>query len=120
MQGMYTDGRGPSPATGRLHGEFRQRMSAVKIAPPDDRTSRRLVSAEVARNERRFWIGLGCAFLLHALIILGTLASMPGKRLGEEKGAPEGVSVMIVDLADLESRSSVPSEAPTPGSSCFV
>lgn len=88
-------------------------MSAVQNALPEDRTRRRLVSAEAARNERRFWIGLACAFLVHALILVGTLAAVP-KRMGEEKGAPDGVSVVIVDLADLESRTSVPNEAPTP------
>lgn len=102
-----------------MHGpapwDLHQRMSAVQNAPLEDRARPRrpLVSAEAARNERRFWIGLACAFLVHALILVGTLASVP-KRVGEEKGARDGISVVIVDLADLESRSSVPNEPPTP------
>lgn len=64
-----------------------------------------------ANGERRFWIGLGVAALVHALIIFGTLAHK-GRRMGEPDASPDGISVVILDAADLESRSSVPAQPP--------
>lgn len=83
-------------------------MTALDTAQSAKRPPGRRPLAPVAtRSERRFWIGLAIAFAVHALIIAGTLISVP-RRMGEEKGRPDGVSVVIVDLADLTSRSSVP------------
>lgn len=65
----------------------------------------------MVQSDRRFWIGLAGAGIVHILIILGTL-SFAGRRMGEPDASPDGVSVVIVDAADLQSRSTVPSEPP--------
>lgn len=88
-------------------------MSAVQKVPnpaPLQEGSPRPASGMV-QTDRRFWIGLAGASLVHILIILGTL-SMAGRRMGEPDASPEGVSVVIVDAADLKSRSTVPFEPP--------
>lgn len=64
-----------------------------------------------SEGDRRFWIGLSLAVLVHILIIFGTLAQK-GRRMGEPDASPDGVSVVIVDAADLQSRSSVPAQPP--------
>lgn len=97
-------------------------MSAAQSAPTSSRPDKpraRLV-APASKAERRFWIAFGCALFVHSLIVIGiatgTLVSEQAqKRLGEEKGNPEGVSVVIVDLADLESKTTVaPNSAAQP------
>lgn len=66
-----------------------------------------------AGRDRQFQIGLACAALVHLLIIVGMLADKGlGRRMGEPDADPDGVSVVIVDAADLKSRTTVPSEMP--------
>lgn len=94
-------------------------MSAVEQAPTASRPTkpRARMAARAASSERRFWIALGCALAVHTLLIAGLASGMlvpVQKRMGEEAGKPEGVSVVIVDLADLESKTSVPTEPPMP------
>lgn len=64
-------------------------------------------------RDRQFRIGLVCAALLHLLIIAGLLVDTgQGRRMGEPDASPDGVSVVIVDAADIKSRTTVPSEMP--------
>ncbi len=65
-------------------------------------------------DQRRFWIGVGCAALVHAALIIGFVTSSP-RRMGERSGQPDGISVMLVDAADLESRTTVPLDTTPPG-----
>lgn len=65
------------------------------------------------RQDRLFRIGLFCAALLHSLILVGALVDTgEGRRMGEPDASPEGVSVIIMDEADLKSRTTVPAELP--------
>lgn len=54
-------------------------------------------------RERSFWIALACAAIAHVLLIAGSVGSLP-RQMGEKGGSPEGVSVAMVDAADLKSR----------------
>lgn len=66
-----------------------------------------------AGRDRQFYIGLACAALLHLSIIVGMLVDKgEGRRMGEPDASPDGVSVVIVDAADIKSRTTVPSEMP--------
>jgi outer membrane biosynthesis protein TonB len=65
------------------------------------------------RPERAFWIGLTCAALLHAGVIVGITQSKP-RYMGERDGNPDALSVEILDAAEFRSRSTVPLQAPTP------
>ena len=59
----------------------------------------------VARKPQRraFWVALACAGVLHAALIAGFVRSLPQRQMGEKGGMPEGVSVAMVDAADLAS-----------------
>ena len=64
-------------------------------------------------RNRQFYIGLACAALIHLSIIAGMLLDKgQGRRMGEPDASPDGVSVVIVDAADIKSRTTVPSELP--------
>lgn len=66
-----------------------------------------------AGRDRQFRLGLACAALIHLLIIVGMLVDKgQGRRMGEPDASPDGVSVVIVDSADIKSRTTVPSEMP--------
>ena len=54
-------------------------------------------------QERAFWLGLACAAVLHAALIFGVTRSSP-RQMGEASGRPDGISVVLVDAADLASR----------------
>jgi TonB family protein len=54
-------------------------------------------------RERAFWVALGCALVAHAALIAGFVHSLPQRQMGEKAGRPEGVSVAMVDAADLAS-----------------
>ena len=47
-----------------------------------------------------FWIGLSCAALLHACMILSVGRAAP-RQLGERDGTPDAISVELVDPAEL-------------------
>jgi len=51
-------------------------------------------------SERRFWIALSCAALLHACMIVGVGRSAP-RQLGERDGNPDAISVELVDPVAL-------------------
>jgi TonB family protein len=66
-----------------------------------------------ATSDRQFRIGLLCAALAHLLVLIGMIADKgEGRRMGEPDAAPDGVSVVIMDAADLKSRTNVPSDMP--------
>jgi len=78
---------------------------------------RRALAARRAQD-RRFWIGLACAGLLHAALLVGVVSSSPPPlRIGELDASPEGIAVELVDAADLESRSTVLTDTPPPSTS---
>jgi protein TonB len=66
-------------------------------------------------QERSFWIALACAAAVHAALIVGFVRSPP-RQLGEKGGRADGVSVEMVDAADLKSRSTFAEEGALPGS----
>jgi TonB family protein len=72
-------------------------------------------TASANTDRRRFWIGLACAALLHAALIGGFFRAPP-RIMGERDGQPDGLSVELVDAADLKSRSAVqaPADSPPP------
>jgi periplasmic protein TonB len=95
--------------------------NAQKPAPP--RRATRWASLRAWRRERgRFWMWVTAATLVHAGLIVAaslSLSDAARRRIGEADGAPEGLSVEIVDAADLESRNTVkvdppPSPPPSP------
>jgi TonB family protein len=59
----------------------------------------------VARKPQRraFWVALACAGVLHIVLIAGFVRSLPQRQMGEKGGMPEGVSVAMVDAADVAS-----------------
>jgi len=83
----------------------------VQAAPRRPAVIRRALAARRAQD-RRFWIGVACAALLHALLLIGVATSSTSRRLGEPDASPEGIAVELVDAADLESRSTVAPDTP--------
>lgn len=69
-------------------------------------------TAAAAAQERVFWIGLACASVLHAALLL-EFARSPPRQMGEKGGRPDGISVELVDAAALSSKNSF-AEAGTP------
>lgn len=90
-------------------------MGADKVAQTADRTlavDRPLVAA-VRTQENRFWIGLAFVAALHAALIIGITRSSP-RQIGERSGRPDGISVVLVDEADLRSKNTFREEAAAP------
>jgi len=58
-------------------------------------------------QQRRFRIGLACAAVLHAALFVGVGRWASPRQLGEPDASPEGISVDLVDAADLMSRNSM-------------
>jgi TonB family protein len=65
--------------------------------------------AVIERRERAFWIALACAAFFHAALIVGTLRSPP-RQMGEASGRPDGISVELVDSADLDAKNTFAQE----------
>ena len=65
-------------------------------------------------QQRRFRIGLACAAVLHAALFVGVGRWSSPRYLGEPDASPDGISVELVDAADLMSRNSVPIPADNP------
>ena len=98
-------------------GETTRQPGQARQAGPDKRAqSVRARSAVGAPNpqDRIFWFGLACAALLHAALILGVTRSSP-RQMGETSGRPDGISVVLVDEADLASKNTFAEEG-SPGS----
>jgi TonB family protein len=70
--------------------------------------------AALKAESRKFWIGVGCAAVFHAALVLG-FARSSDRRVGEPEGSSSGISVELVDAADLLSKSTVQSPSdPSP------
>lgn len=54
-----------------------------------------------------FWLGLACAAALHAALIFGVAGSLP-RHMGERDGSLDGITVDLVDEADVFSKTTVP------------
>ncbi|MFM9848284.1 MAG: cell envelope integrity protein TolA [Hyphomicrobiaceae bacterium] len=54
-----------------------------------------------------FWLGLTCAAALHAILIFGVASSLP-RHMGERDGSLDGITVDLVDEADVFSKTTVP------------
>lgn len=83
-------------------------MGAVETAPAPDRlveVRQRLLPA-LRREGLGFRLGLAGAVLAHALLIVG-VSRAPPRMMGERDGSPEGISVELVDEADLQSLATV-------------
>jgi protein TonB len=95
-------------------------MGADRMARTVDRLS--LVptarSAVQEADSRRFWIGVTCAAVLHATLILGFVRSAP-RYLGAPEGSASGISVELVDAADLLGGPKAPVE-PSAGSTANI
>ncbi|MBX9589029.1 MAG: TonB family protein [Hyphomonadaceae bacterium] len=79
-------------------------MGADRVAQTADRL-RAVRSSLVATNaqETRFRLGLALAVAVHAALIIGITRSSP-RQMGEVSGRPDGISVVLVDAADLSSK----------------
>jgi periplasmic protein TonB len=71
--------------------------------PPRRRLIRR-------RSEPTFWLALSAAALLHAGLILEIGRAAP-RVMGEQNGAPDSLSVELVDASQLRSKSTIPPRA---------
>jgi periplasmic protein TonB len=66
-------------------------------------------------QDRRFWIGLACALAAHIALIVGVSRSSTPRQMGEPEGHEEGVSVDVVDAAELnDTPAPVPITPPRP------
>lgn len=66
-------------------------------------------------QERTFWLGLSFAAVLHAALIFGVTRSSP-RQMGEASGRPDGISVVLVDAADLASKNTFAEDGAAGGS----
>jgi periplasmic protein TonB len=83
----------------------------ARAAPRSPAVVRGALAARRAQD-RRFWMGVAFAALLHAAVLIGVVRSSSERRLGEADASPEGIAVELVDAADLESRSTVATDNP--------
>ena len=82
--------------------------SAQATSPPSA-PRERLVEL-VKSNERRFWLALGCALVVHLSLLIGVVRQLP-KQMGEATGQPDGISVELIDKADLEAKNTFAEDA---------
>jgi TonB family protein len=84
-------------------------MGANKIVPianrPDAITGR--PAAAPNKQERIFWLGVMFSAALHAGLIFHVGRALP-RYMGEPEGSSDGISVELVEAADLMSRTTVP------------
>jgi protein TonB len=78
-------------------------LSAVDLRTPIQHSS---VTANT-QERSFFWLGLTCAAALHAALIFGVSNSLP-RHMGERDGSLDGISVDLVDEADVLSKTTVP------------
>jgi TonB family protein len=84
----------------------------VLQAPGASQTSEHLAALR-QRRDRVFWIGLGAAFFVHAMFIVG-IGSARQRTLGTPDGAADAIAVEIVDGATLKDSMEPPSPATAP------
>ncbi len=91
-------------------------MSADNPAPSADRVlaaGRRLVAVASAQDNR-FRIAVALAAAVHAALIFGVTRSSP-RQMGERSGRTDGISVVLVDAADLKSKNTFGEDGAAPG-----
>lgn len=93
-------------------------QAAEPVAPGPPKPARPKKPAHIRKRvDNGFRRALVVAALLHMSLLISFVAapeSLTQKRLGEPEADPDGVSVEIVDMADLKSRSNVPLEGTAP------
>jgi periplasmic protein TonB len=91
-------------------------MSSDNAEPSVDRVlaaGRRL--ATVANvQDNRFRIAVALAAAVHAALIIGAMRSPP-RQMGERSGRADGISVVLVDAADLKSKNTFGEDGGAPG-----
>ena len=81
----------------------------------DLRAPVRLAVEQAPGYSRTFWIGLALAFSMHASMfvpLVGGYLTAASKRMGEADGAPDGISVEVVQEAQMPGAAAPPPEPP--------
>jgi TonB family protein len=86
-------------------------MGAETIELTADFAPESVARAGAIERQPAFWLGLACAALVHAALIVG-IGSSSLRRMGEVGGRPDAINVELVDEADL--RSEAPPVRPAP------
>jgi len=81
-------------------------MEADKVTATETRVPLAAMPVAAAQ-ERVFWIGLACASVLHAALLVEASRSASSRQMGEKGGRPDGISVELIDAADLKAKNSV-------------
>ena len=68
-------------------------------------------------QDRKFRIWVACAAALHAALFIGVGTSSLPSQMGQPDASPEGISVELVDAADLMSKDTVPMPPDNPQAS---
>ena len=72
--------------------------------------------ATVATQDRKFWIALAAAALLHMAFLINIAMHGAPRHLGDASGSDDGISISVVTEADIQSHATVPEIAePPPG-----
>ena len=87
-------------------------MTALSAEPPADLA---LVADDrwaglTQAQDRKFWMALAAASILHAALFIGAAKSVP-RTVGATDGLDDAISVSVVTEADLQSRSTVAERA---------
>lgn len=97
-------------------------MTTEAIAPAEEKFDLVAVfrAAAPETRDRKFWITLGVALLLHLAILVGIVRS-PTRQMGDPNSAPDAVSVSFVTEAELrdattgsDGGAAQPAQQPTP------
>lgn len=80
-------------------------MEADKVTATETRVPLAAMPVAAAQ-ERVFWIGLACASVLHAALLVEASRSASSRQMGEKGGRPDGISVELIDAADLKAKNS--------------
>ena len=91
-------------------------MSADNPAPSADRVlaAGRRLAAVASAQDNRFRIAVALAAAVHAALIFGVTRSSP-RQMGERSGRADGISVVLVDAADLKSKNTFGEDGAAPG-----
>jgi protein TonB len=82
-------------------------MEADKVTATETRVPLAAApAAAAAAQDRVFWIGLACASVLHAALLVEASRSASLRQMGEKGGQPDGISVELIDAADLKAKNS--------------
>jgi protein TonB len=92
-------------------------MSSDNAEPSADRAlaAGRRLAAVASAQDNRFRIAVALAAAVHAALIFGVTRSSP-RQMGERSGRADGISVVLVDAADLNSKNTFREDGAAPGS----